>query len=150
MNALGVGRWCPGTELNRRRQPFQGCALPTELPGHPAALAPAPLGPKPGKYSESPSPIQASWKPTWRTSSGPDARIGTDRWRRGGPTSSVVISVLDPGAHFVERVGKRPAPAPQGAASPERHVAQREEGTHGAPDGGFPLECQCSQDGQSH
>jgi hypothetical protein len=25
-------RW-PGTELNRRRQPFQGCALPTELPG---------------------------------------------------------------------------------------------------------------------
>jgi hypothetical protein len=26
-------RWWPGTELNRRRQPFQGCALPTELPG---------------------------------------------------------------------------------------------------------------------
>src|SRR5271157_6114985 len=26
--------WWPGTELNRRRQPFQGCALPTELPGH--------------------------------------------------------------------------------------------------------------------
>ena len=26
-------RW-PGTELNRRRQPFQGCALPPELPGH--------------------------------------------------------------------------------------------------------------------
>jgi|SRR5579885_719328 hypothetical protein len=25
--------WWPGTELNRRRQPFQGCALPTELPG---------------------------------------------------------------------------------------------------------------------
>src|SRR6185369_1515933 len=25
--------WWPGTDLNRRRQPFQGCALPTELPG---------------------------------------------------------------------------------------------------------------------
>jgi hypothetical protein len=24
--------WCRGTELNRRRQPFQGCALPPELP----------------------------------------------------------------------------------------------------------------------
>src|SRR5579864_3000939 len=32
-------RWWPGTELNRRRQPFQGCALPPELPGHiPLAL----------------------------------------------------------------------------------------------------------------
>src|SRR5215469_111613 len=27
-------QWWPGTELNRRRQPFQGCALPPELPGH--------------------------------------------------------------------------------------------------------------------
>ena len=27
-------KWWPGTESNRRRQPFQGCALPTELPGH--------------------------------------------------------------------------------------------------------------------
>ena len=26
--------WWPGTDLNRRRQPFQGCALPPELPGH--------------------------------------------------------------------------------------------------------------------
>jgi hypothetical protein len=26
-------RWWPGTESNRRRQPFQGCALPAELPG---------------------------------------------------------------------------------------------------------------------
>src|SRR5256885_10791912 len=26
--------WWQGTELNRRRQPFQGCALPPELPGH--------------------------------------------------------------------------------------------------------------------
>jgi hypothetical protein len=25
---------CRGTELNRRRQPFQGCALPPELPRH--------------------------------------------------------------------------------------------------------------------
>src|SRR6185503_6125742 len=31
------GCWCPGTELNRRRQPFQGCALPPELPGHVSA-----------------------------------------------------------------------------------------------------------------
>ena len=29
--------WWPGTELNRRRQPFQGCALPPELPGHRSA-----------------------------------------------------------------------------------------------------------------
>ncbi len=27
-------QWWPGTESNRRRQPFQGCALPAELPGH--------------------------------------------------------------------------------------------------------------------
>jgi hypothetical protein len=26
--------WCRGTELNCRHQPFQGCALPTELPRH--------------------------------------------------------------------------------------------------------------------
>ena len=25
--------WWPGTESNRRRRPFQGRALPTELPG---------------------------------------------------------------------------------------------------------------------
>jgi hypothetical protein len=30
--------WWPGTELNRRRQPFQGCALPPELPGHVLSL----------------------------------------------------------------------------------------------------------------
>ena len=28
-----VKTWWPGTESNRRRQPFQGCALPAELPG---------------------------------------------------------------------------------------------------------------------
>ena len=28
-----VLKWWPGTESNRRRQPFQGCALPAELPG---------------------------------------------------------------------------------------------------------------------
>jgi hypothetical protein len=28
----------PGTESNRRRQPFQGCALPTELPGRDESL----------------------------------------------------------------------------------------------------------------
>ena len=27
-------KWCRGTELNCRHQPFQGCALPTELPRH--------------------------------------------------------------------------------------------------------------------
>src|SRR5215467_3765200 len=31
--------WWPGTELNRRRQPFQGCALPPELPGHVSSAA---------------------------------------------------------------------------------------------------------------
>jgi len=38
------GMWWPGTDLNRRRQPFQGCALPTELPGQggDAALTAAP------------------------------------------------------------------------------------------------------------
>ena len=29
---------CRGTELNRRRQPFQGCALPPELPRHHAVI----------------------------------------------------------------------------------------------------------------
>src|ERR1700678_4304239 len=33
--------WWPGTELNRRRQPFQGCALPPELPGHFSSAHPA-------------------------------------------------------------------------------------------------------------
>ena len=32
--AKSLKTWWPGTELNRRRQPFQGCALPPELPGH--------------------------------------------------------------------------------------------------------------------
>src|SRR5271170_591221 len=32
--------WWPGTESNRRRQPFQGCALPTELPGRNSAGTP--------------------------------------------------------------------------------------------------------------
>jgi hypothetical protein len=31
--AKTFGMWWPGTESNRRRQPFQGCALPAELPG---------------------------------------------------------------------------------------------------------------------
>jgi hypothetical protein len=30
--------WCRGTESNCRHQPFQGCALPTELPRHWARL----------------------------------------------------------------------------------------------------------------
>ena len=28
-----VNGWWPGTESNRRHKPFQGSALPTELPG---------------------------------------------------------------------------------------------------------------------
>jgi hypothetical protein len=32
-NGKCLKMWWPGTESNRRRQPFQGCALPTELPG---------------------------------------------------------------------------------------------------------------------
>ncbi len=35
----GLG-WWPGTDLNRRRQPFQGCALPTELPGRDLVTSP--------------------------------------------------------------------------------------------------------------
>ena len=31
---MGSEKWCRGTELNCRHQPFQGCALPTELPRH--------------------------------------------------------------------------------------------------------------------
>src|ERR1041385_7754510 len=33
LSSIGV-LWCRGTELNCRHQPFQGCALPTELPRH--------------------------------------------------------------------------------------------------------------------
>jgi hypothetical protein len=36
--------WWPGTELNRRRQPFQGCALPPELPGHISKTRPLEAG----------------------------------------------------------------------------------------------------------
>ena len=32
-NVLAICKWWPGTESNRRRRPFQGRALPTELPG---------------------------------------------------------------------------------------------------------------------
>src|SRR5450432_1543188 len=34
IEAKCFGMWWPGRELNPRRQPFQGCALPPELPGH--------------------------------------------------------------------------------------------------------------------
>ena len=40
--------WWPGTELNRRRQPFQGCALPPELPGHAGKTAWLPESCAPG------------------------------------------------------------------------------------------------------
>jgi hypothetical protein len=33
VDVAAKGCWWPGTESNRRRQPFQGCALPAELPG---------------------------------------------------------------------------------------------------------------------
>src|SRR5437667_11271839 len=38
VSANWMKRWCRGTELNRRRQPFQGCALPPELPRHRAII----------------------------------------------------------------------------------------------------------------
>ena len=42
--------WWPGTELNRRRQPFQGCALPPELPGHVVRRPASPIrGPTDGQ-----------------------------------------------------------------------------------------------------
>lgn len=37
---LWRGKWCPGTESNRRHHDFQSCALPTELPGHRAFTGP--------------------------------------------------------------------------------------------------------------
>ena len=34
MSSLNITKeWWPGTESNRRHKPFQGSALPTELPG---------------------------------------------------------------------------------------------------------------------
>ena len=40
LNFLNIlkGIWCRGTESNCRHQPFQGCALPTELPRHDTGL----------------------------------------------------------------------------------------------------------------
>src|SRR5665213_4134411 len=38
---VSVEKWWPGTESNRRRQPFQGCALPTELPGREETTKPS-------------------------------------------------------------------------------------------------------------
>src|SRR5436853_5829830 len=32
--SIFLAGWCRGTESNCRHQPFQGCALPTELPRH--------------------------------------------------------------------------------------------------------------------
>ena len=34
-----TGKWCPGTDSNRRHCDFQSHALPTELPGHAVAAA---------------------------------------------------------------------------------------------------------------
>src|SRR5438132_8400960 len=36
--SIFLAGWCRGTEVNCRHQPFQGCALPTELPRHLAKL----------------------------------------------------------------------------------------------------------------
>src|SRR5450755_3571442 len=43
--------WWPGTESNRRRQPFQGCALPTELPGRQSAIVTDAAASRPSKTS---------------------------------------------------------------------------------------------------
>ncbi len=34
LSSITPAGWCRGTESNCRHQPFQGCALPTELPRH--------------------------------------------------------------------------------------------------------------------
>ncbi len=34
-----IGKWCPGTDSNRRHADFQSAALPTELPGQIAGVA---------------------------------------------------------------------------------------------------------------
>src|SRR5215213_7001100 len=39
--------WWPGTESNRRRRPFQGRALPTELPGQMVGKRPRSIGTEP-------------------------------------------------------------------------------------------------------
>src|SRR5258708_17553025 len=57
--AMYFRMWWPGTESNRRRQPFQGCALPTELPGRAnlhltrPATAPSPSRLRPGRRTVS-------------------------------------------------------------------------------------------------
>src|ERR1700678_4387210 len=53
----GEKRWWPGRELNPRRQPFQGCALPPELPGH--VSKPALRGGLRGLFAS--GPLLAGW-----------------------------------------------------------------------------------------
>ena len=50
-----VRKWCRGTELNCRHQPFQGCALPTELPRHDSGQGAR------GTVTESSEKNQAAW-----------------------------------------------------------------------------------------
>ena len=63
--------WWPGTELNRRRQPFQGCALPPELPGH--ACSSTTSLPRP-----------------WNESGGDTEERAVENWNRG---ASLIIAM---------------------------------------------------------
>ena len=51
--------WWPGTELNRRRRPFQGRALPTELPGQSSLIV-----------GSDPETVKQPWHPDSRTNKG--------------------------------------------------------------------------------
>ena len=58
-----LNTWWPGTESNRRRQPFQGCALPSgliPLTGRKSAHAHMPTEPVVGPWQSPPLPSQAS------------------------------------------------------------------------------------------
>jgi hypothetical protein len=66
-------KWWPGTELNRRRQPFQGCALPPELPGHVSRSSYYPCGAR-GLFALR----RLSWDCQPENSSTPNARNVVD------------------------------------------------------------------------
>ena len=57
---MGSAEWCRGTELNCRHQPFQGCALPTELPRHGSGQE------ERGTVTGSSEKNQAAWSVTFR------------------------------------------------------------------------------------
>src|SRR5207253_5316764 len=60
MRERAMGTWCRGTELNCRHQPFQGCALPTELPRHGSGQE------ERGTVTGSSEKNQAAWSVTFR------------------------------------------------------------------------------------